>query len=567
MGSAGVGGLYQPLLLCAATLYKTGVCAVRELYQTPVIHRIGLYKSRVLAGAICTFLLVLGPARAASTLTVCTEASPDALNAQLSATSFDVSEQVADRLVEMGPEAGEVVPSLAESWQVSADGLAYTFRLRRGVRFQSNARFAPTREMNADDVVFSFRRMFVSSDPFYKTAHGDFPEFVELLRPSLQAVEKIDDHTVVFRLKAPLASLLPMLSIPPFSILSAEYAAKLEAVGRPEELDTELIGTGPFSFVRYMRDSSVRFRAFGEYWGLTERAAKVDWLVFSITPDASVRDAKLRANECQVTRYPNLNDLAELRADPNIRVQEVGMAATNYVYFNLGRKPLDDRRVRRALAMAIDYDALASEGFQGGVPAGSLVPPALWGHDPMLKPYRHDPEAAKKLLAEAGYADGFALELGAIPVARPYMPNGRRVAEMIQFDWGKIGVRAQIVSYEWGEYLRRARNGEMDAGMLGDFWDYPDPSEVLVEFVCGSPDNYPRFCSGAYDGLLQRANLVGGQAERARLYEQAQGVLYGEVPLVRLADVKAYAAVRREVEGLRLRGLGSQPYGGVGLGR
>ncbi len=443
--------------------------------------------------------------KAAGTLTICTEASPDALNAQLSITSFDVSEQVTDRLVELRPGGSAIVPSLAETWQISPDGLAYTFKLRRGVQFQSNRRFTPTHEMNAGDVVFSFQRMFEQSNPFYKVADGNFPEFVDLLQPSLRAVEKVDEQTVVFRLKSPLAPLLPALSIPPFSILSAEYAARLEKLGRPADLDTELIGTGPFSFVRYDKDSSVRFHAFSRFWGPPDRAAKVDQLVFAITPDASIRDARLRANECQVARYPNLNDLAQLRADPDIEVQQAGVAATNYIYFNLSRKPLDDLRVRQALAMAIDYDALSSIALPGSVPAASLVPPALWGHNPGLKPYRHDPQAAKKLLAEAGYPDGFTTELWAIPVVRPYMPNGRRAAEMIQFDWEKIGVRTRIVTYEWGEYLKRIRQGEADIGMLGDIWDYPDPSEVMLEFVCHSPDNYPHFCSAPYDDLMHKA--------------------------------------------------------------
>lgn len=510
-------------------------------------------------------LLLLGAGRASS-LTVCTEASPDALNAQLSTTSFDVSEQVADRLVEMQPGGSALMPSLAESWQVSADGLTYVFRLRPGVRFQSNTRFTPTREMNADDVVFSFRRMFDRSNPFYKSAAGNFPEYLDLLQPSLESVEKIDDRTVAFRLKSPFAPLLFTLSMPAFSILSAEYAARLEALGRVGELDSELIGTGPFGFARYEKDAAVRFRAFREYWGPADRAAKVDQLIFAINPNASVRDLKLRTDECQVARYPNLNELARLRADPNIRVEQVGMAASNYVFFNLGRKPFEDVRVRRALAMAIDYDALAAIAFHGGTPAAALVPPVLWGHNAALKPYPHDLEAARKLLAGAGYPNGFETELWAIPVVRPYMPDGRRTAEMIQSDWAKIGVRARIVTYEWGEYLKRIRDGEAGAAELGDFWDYPDPSEVMLEFVCGSPDNAPHFCSPEYDRSMQEANVSTDQAKRAALYEKAQQVIYDEIPLVRLADLSAYLAVRREVKGLRLQALGAQSYGGVSVG-
>jgi dipeptide transport system substrate-binding protein len=512
----------------------------------------------------------LSPGRSA-TLVVCTEASPDFLNAQLSVTSFDVSEQVSDRLVEMKPGSSDLVPALAQSWSISPDGLSYTFRLRHGVKFQSNAHFSPSREMNADDVVFSFRRMFDTSNPFYKSANGNFPEYLDLLTSSLQSIDKVDDDTVRFRLKSPLASFLATLSIPPFSILSAEYAVSLQKSGRLEDLDTELIGTGPFSFVQYQKDLLVRFRAFPDFWGkaggMPDRAAGVDQLVFAITPDASVREAKLRTNECQIARYPNPSDVPALRADPHIRVEQGPIAVTNYIYFDLNRKPLDDQRVRQALAMAIDHDALAAVAFPGGTPAAGLLPPALWGYDPSLHPYPHDPDAARHLLAEAGYPNGFSTELWAMPVSRPYVPNGRRAAEMIQADWAKIGVRARIVTYEWGEYLKRTRDGEAPVAMLGDIWDYPDPSEVMLEFVCHAPANAAHFCSPAYDTPVLRADVVTDQNERARLFQQAQRAMYDAVPLVRLANVTAYVPVRREVEGFRPQPLGSQSYGGIALAK
>ncbi len=522
-------------------------------------------------GALLTAAVVgFAPCGArAATLVVCTEASPDFLNAQESVTSFDVSEQVSDRLVEMRPGGSTLVPALAQSWSVAPDGLAYTFTLRHGVTFQSNAQFTPSRAMNADDVVFSFRRMFDKSNPFYNSANGNFPEFLDLLAPNLLSIERVDDDTVRFRLKSPFAPFPATLSIPPFSILSAQYAASLEKSGRLGDLDTELIGTGPFSFERYQKDLAVRFRAFADFWGrsggMPERAARVDQLVFAITPNASVREAKLRADECQIARYPNPSDVPALRADPKIRVEQGPVAVTNYIYFTMDRKPLDDRRVRRALALAIDHDALARVAFAGGTPAGGLVPPALWGHDASLPPYPHDPAAARRLLAEAGYPNGFATELWAMPVSRPYVPDGRRAAAMIQADWAKIGVRARIVTYEWGEYLKRTRDGDAPIAMLGDIWDYPDPSEVMLEFVCHAPDDLAHFCSPAYDSAVRQANAVSDQGERARLYRQAQRVLYDAVPLVRLADVTAYVPVRREVRGFRPQGLGPQSYGGVWL--
>ena len=518
--------------------------------------------------------LALAPAgaRAESTLVVCTEASPDALNPQLSSanTSFDVGEQTSDRLVEMRTGGSELRPGLATAWEVSADGLRVTFHLRPGVAWQSNAHFQPTRAMDASDVVFSFHRMMDRSDPFYRSANGTFPEFQVLLQSSLQDVAAVDAQTVAFTLKAPLSPLPALLTMQPMGIVSAEYAADALKAGHPEWLDQEPIGTGPFSLVRYAKDSQLRFRAFPGFWGRTgqpDRVAGVDTLVFSITPDASVRWAKLRAGECQVARYPNPADLPAMRADPGVVVQAASIAALDYIGFDTAHKPFDDRRVRQALAMAIDVDALVQAVYQGtGVPTAALIPPALWGHDAGLRPYAHDPVAAKRLLAEAGYPDGFRTQLWAIPVVRAYMPDGRRAAEMIQADWAKVGVKASIVTYEWGEYLRRVRSGEAPVGMLGGTWDYPDPSEEMVGFLCGAPLSLTHWCSHDYDAAVRQAGTLTDRDARTKLYLQAQQAMHDDVPILQFADVKAYVPVRRSVHGFVLHFLGGQPFGGVSVG-
>ena len=183
------------------------------------------------------------------------------------------------------------------------------------MKFQSNANFKPTRDFNADDVVFSFQRMSRQVQPVLSERQRQLPGVRRSGRaqPGNRS-DKIDDDTVALKLKAPLAPLLPSLSMQPFSILSAEYAAALQKSGKLSALDQEPIGTGPFSFVQYQKDAVVRFRAFHDFWGnggaQPDRVAKVDNLVFAITPDASVRYAKLRTNECQIARYPNPADLA-----------------------------------------------------------------------------------------------------------------------------------------------------------------------------------------------------------------------------------------------------------------
>jgi dipeptide transport system substrate-binding protein len=510
----------------------------------------------------------------ADTLVVCTEASPDALNAALSTanTSFDVTEQIADRLVEMEIGGSRLRPGLAESWTISSDGLRYVFKLRHGVKFQSNASFKPTRELNADDVVFSYNRMLDHTGAWYKVGSG-YDMFASFIEPALKSVTKEADDIVVLTLKMPSASLLNALSIQSMSVWSAEYAGAMEKAGTPGQIDQLPLGTGPFQLVQYTKDSTLRFRAFPEFWGkaggMPERAPAVDNLVFSITPDPAVRLAKLRAGECQVARYPNAADLDTIRATPGLVLQEDTIASASHLAMRTDHKPFDDVRVRRALAMAIDLNSMVKAVYQGtGTPTAALIPPSLWGHNNDVKPYPYDPVAAKALLTEAGYPNGFTTDLWAIPVARAYMPNGRRAGEMIQADWAKIGVTAKIVTFEWGEYLRRRRTGEGDAGMAGGTWDYPDPSQQMVGFTCAARAtgrNLGNWCNQAYSDLIDQANLITDQNERAKLYIQAQQIIHDEVPSIFFADAKAFVALTNKVQGFKLHFLGGQPFGGVSL--
>jgi dipeptide transport system substrate-binding protein len=527
-----------------------------------------------IAVGVAALALGFGTAHA-DTLVVCSEASPDYLNSALtdSNTSFDVSEQIADRLVEMEIGGSKVIPGLAESWTISEDGLHYTFKLRHGVKFQSNDKFKPTRELNADDVVFSFTRMYDKANPYHKVGGSNYPMFGDFIEPALQSVSRVSDDTVQFDLKVPSASLLSALTVQSFSIWSAEYAAAMQKAGTPEEFDFAPLGTGPFQMVQYQKDSLVRFRAFPDFWGtkggMAQRAAKVEQMVFSITKEPTVRFAKLRAGECQVARYPNPADLPEMRKTPGIVVPEAPVAALSMLSFRVDKKPFDDRRVREALAISLNLNAILDAVFQGsGTPTASLVPSALWGHNSALKPRPHDPARAKALLAEAGYADGFSTDVWAIPVTRAYMPNGRRTAELIQADWAKIGVKVNIVTFEWGEFLKRRRAGEAPVTMMGGTWDYPDPSELLVWGTCDAipgGNNVSHWCNKEFSDLIQKADIVTDQSERAKLYEKAQEVFNNDIPGVMFADVKGFAAISDKVQGFKLHFLGGQPFGGVGL--
>jgi dipeptide transport system substrate-binding protein len=278
----------------------------------------------------------------------------------------------------------------------------------------------------------------------------------------------------------------------------------------------------------------------------------------------------VRAGECQIARYPNPGDLASMKADPNLNVQSGTIADMSYLAFNNQKKPFDDRRVREALSYATNVPALVETVYQGtGTPTAALIPPTLWGHNDDLRLREYDPEKAKKLLAEAGYPNGFKTTLWAIPVVRAYMPNGRRAAELIQADWAKVGVQAEIKSFEWGEYLKRTRQGEHEVAMSGSTWDYPDPSQLLsLSWSCdaiSSGGNRARWCNKEFSDKLARANSISDQAERAKLYVDLQKIFYDDAASLLFANAQAFTPVRKEVSGYKMHFFGGQPFYGVSL--
>jgi dipeptide transport system substrate-binding protein len=292
----------------------------------------------------------LGAAAEAKTLVFCSEGSPEGFNPQLftAGTTFDASSrQIYNRLFDRERGTTNQVNALAESYEVSDDGMQYTIKLRPGVKWQTTSGFTPSRDFNADDVIFSFERMRDPSHPYNKVGGGSYEYFEGSgLASLLDRIEKVDDLTVRFHLKNPDATFIPVLSMDFASILSAEYADQMLQAGTPDMVDQNAVGTGPFQLVAYQKDAVIRFKAHPDYW---EGKAAIDDLVFAITPDASVRWQKLRAGECHVMPYPNPADLEAIRADPNVNLLEQEGLNVGYLGFNVEKEHMDDVRVRQAL--------------------------------------------------------------------------------------------------------------------------------------------------------------------------------------------------------------------------
>ncbi|MBL0370925.1 ABC transporter substrate-binding protein [Rhizobium sp. KVB221] len=505
----------------------------------------------------------------AKTLVYCSEASPEGFDPGLytGGQTFDASSRTAyNRLVEFKHGSTELEPGLAESWTVSDDGKEYTFKLRAGVKFQTTDFFTPTRELNADDVIFSFERQLKADNPWNKYVEGaaweysagmGFPELIK-------SVEKVDDLTVKFVLNRPEAPFLADLGMDFASIMSKEYADKLQADGKMAQLNQMPLGTGPFTFVGYQTDAVIRYKAHPDYWHGKE---KIDDLVFAITTDAAVRAQKLKAGECHIMPYPNAADVAELKKDPNLNVIEQPGLNVSYLAYNTLVAPFDKPEVRRALNKAINKQAIVDAVFQGAAQvAKNPIPPTMWSYNDKIEDDKYDPEAAKKELEAAGAA-GLKMKLWAMPVSRPYMLNARRAAELMQADLAKIGVEVEIVSFEWAEYLKRssdkARDGAVILGWTGDNGDPDNFLDTLLGCTAVGGNNRAQWCNKEFDDLVKKAKQTADLAERTKLYEEAQVVFKREAPWATIDHSVGFTPVSKKVSGYFMDPLGIHRFDGV----
>jgi len=361
------------------------------------------------SGAISTSAQAAG-----KTLVFCSEGSPAGFDSAQYTTSTDFdagAHAVYDTLVEFKRGSLDLVPGLAEKWEESPDAKTFTFHLRHGVKFQTTDWFKPTRDFNADDVVFTFKRMIDPENPFQKAHPVSFPYLSDLgYDKNIASVEKLDDYTVRFTLRTSDVVFVRNIAMEFASIVSAQYADQLLKAGKAEELNQKPVGTGPFVFRDYQKDATIRYDAHPDFWN--KKDVHISKLVFAITPDAAVRMQKLTGGECQMTSYARPADIQSARNNPKLAVlSSVGFNVA-YVGYNTTHKPLDNVLVRRALDMSIDKQAILKSVYEGAATvASNPMPPSQWSYNKALKDAPYDPAKARDLLKQAGFPNGFAISL------------------------------------------------------------------------------------------------------------------------------------------------------------
>ncbi len=348
----------------------------------------------------------------------------------------------------------------------------------------------------------------------------------------LRGVEKVDDYTVRLYLNRPNASLINTLGMNNFAIMSP---AAIEKYG--PDIFKHPVGTGPFKFVEWIPNDKITLERNDDYWG---EPAKLKTLVFRSIPDNTARFLELQAGTIDGMDNPNPDDMPVAEKDPNIQVLLRPAFNVGYLGINQAHKPFDDVRVRKAIAHAIDKKAIVDAFYSGlGEPAKEFMPPSLWGYNPDIEDYAYDPAKAKELLAEAGYPDGFETTLWVMPVPRPYFPQPQQVGEAIQQMLADVGIKAKIVTKDWGTYLDEVAAGKADLFMLGWTGDNGDPDNFLCVFFCGGDNS---FAQGPPDEelhqLLLKAQSETDQAKREEMYKEANAMIHDIVPGVPVVHTK-----------------------------
>jgi len=469
--------------------------------------------------------------------------------------SFRVTDNIFETLVKYKDTSTEVEPGLAESWEISPDGLTYTFKLRQGVKFHDGSDF------NADAVVFNFNRWMDKSHPlhnkegfeYYNDMFGGYKGDETHV---IKSVEALDPTTVKFTLNRPLAPFIQNLGMSTFAIASPKA---LQEMG-PEKFNENPVGTGPFKFVEWKRNDSITLEKNPDYWN--KGFPKLDKIVFKVIPENSARLTALTSGEIDLMEGLNPDDVQSVKENAELQLFERPAMNVGYVGFNVEKKPLDNPKVREAIAHAINKPALI-EAFYAGLaqPAVNPMPPSIWGHNNNIKDREYNLEKAKQLLAEAGYPNGFKIQFWAMPVPRPYMPEGVKVAEAIQQDLKKIGIEAEIVTMEWATYLDKTKAGEQEMFMLGWNGDNGDPDNFLATLLDKNNiggNNRSRWANEEAHQLLMKAQSASSKEEREQLYLQVQEIIFKEVPMVPIAHSISPLAGRANIAGYTPHPTGSE---------
>ncbi|MBI4637647.1 MAG: ABC transporter substrate-binding protein [Candidatus Rokubacteria bacterium] len=465
--------------------------------------------------------------------------------------SRSVSQQIFDGLVQFD-QTLTVMPALAQFWKASRDGLTWTFTLRKGVRFHHG------REVTADDVVYSFTRIL---DPREKSGAADLfgtiqgaQEFREGRARTVSGLTALDRYTVQVVLKEAQAPFVSVLAVGHAKIVPREV---VERAG--EAFGAQPVGTGPFKFVRWERGKEIVLAVNPDYFGGVPQLARVVYRIFPGERFETMHEEFQKGN-LEDTPIPT-QDYRRIVASGGSTYVKRPMISVRFYGFNTRWKPLDDRRVRQALAHAIDRDGLIDEVFLGRyTPARGVLPPGTQGFNPRLRGYAYDPERARDLLAQAGYPGGRGLP--SIPVwSSVKLERVLQEHELMKKQLEVVGVRTEFhYLTDWPAFFKKLLDGQLPMFVLAWYADVPDPDNFLFKlFHSRSPRNFFGYANATVDELVTAARQVTDPQRRVDLYRRAEQLIVDDAPLVPFWHYTYERLFQPYVRSVEVNGLGD-PY-------
>lgn len=516
--------------------------------------------------ALMMALLASG-ASAAGTLVVAGSGEPVTLesgNAHDS-VSMLVQRQIYDRLIGVKPGSTELVPGLATRWYPNANATSWTFVLRQNVKFHDGTPF------NADAAIFNLHRWWDKSDPNGLRDQGRvFAIMTDLLggykgdkTAIIKDIVKVDDNTVRIDLTRP-NTVFPVQMSASYWGMASPAAVKAQGARYGTPSGTA-VGTGPFIFKSWVTGDRVNLTANKTYWGVKP---KVDALVIRNIKDPSQRLNELRAGTVDIASDLQPDDMKTIQADSGLVLYKRPSFNLGYLGLNNRNEYLKNEKVRRAISMAFNRKAIVDNFWYGlGTTDSSIVPPLLsWASSKNVPDdYRYDPAAARKLLAEAGYPNGFAIDFWYMPITRSYFPQPKATAEAMAADLADIGIKVNLKTEDWAKYLDDLFAGRLSMFQIGLIGDYGDPDYFYGALYNPTSTNDIGWDAPQVGQLLEQARAGLTRDARAKAYAQAHEITYNAGYRIPLVHSQSVAAARSYVKGWVLSPFSSEPYNTVSL--
>lgn len=507
------------------------------------------YLSFLLSGLFILAMLILSGCAKETTsekpFIYAVQADARTLDPQMStdATSNNaVERKVYETLITID-QNNKVIPALATEWK-QIDALTWEFTLRKGVKFHDGTDF------NGAAVKASFDRLL---DPAAKRNRRS-------MLASITEIKVIDSYKIQLITATPFAPLLLHLNHPGASIMSPKAIEEDKAGKNP--LAQNPVGTGPFKFEKWIKGDQISYTRFDQYWG---EKAKISKLIFKIVPEDTTRIAMVKTGEAQAANLVPVTEADRLSKDSAFKLIRTPLYRTEFIAFNTEKAPFNNPKVRRAIAEAIDFQGLISGVYNNSGTSGvSTLGPAVYGYNPNLKPYSYNLENAKKLLAEAGYPNGFT--------AKFYVADRKiriKLAEVIQAELKSLGIELKIVVLEQGAFFAASEKGEHDLCIDGWSNSTGDAdfclSPTLTARGIPTGDNYSRYNNPTVTALLDQARGETNSDKRLALYYQAQEIIREDAPLLTTQVTEDLSVTRKNVEGLWITAGGTTIFNNVSV--